>query len=1634
MFDLNAIQTQINEVYSSNTKPAPVTAAINEDYYATSAMSHPTTPVSAYEQIISVLDELDSNSPDLDTLYAFPGFGFIRSIFDKTKANHQHRRDTLEQRLSPSDFRSAQEATLTSFYTPHCISNAIVDGLVSAGFTGGRVLDPACGANGRLIAPFSNELKHDSDITLVEYDSLSATIVEHLYPSATLINRPFQDVELPTQDVVISNPPFNSVLTADRSGLPISGFTLHDFFVMKSLHLLREGGIYVAILPTSFLDSKNADVRQQASKVAVLKGGVRIGYQLFEQNAFTKTAVDVLIFQAKENGDQDFDWINTTEETLGSTIYHRNTALGNGIKNLATPESGFIIGSPTVLWSSVHTNLEQQVSESIVECFSHITYSTYEHQDLVATSADYTLANPNCAPFSYQLTTSNELVFVTNLGIELIESNPKSKKYQRITGISDIVAVANQLISEEAKYDANEELMSSLRSDLNTTYDAFVGKHGYLSNRANSIAFKRDRDMSIALALEHFTPAEASKPETATKALIFTERAFVPYVTPNVETPHDALWVCLSQKNAVDIDAICRLCDKDKSTVLAALAGSDIFLNPESSRYDLRSQYLSGDVKTKIEIAEQAAKGNPLFNSNVRELRKVIPHDITIADISAPLFAYWIPSDVIESFLKHLGFSSNSINVSQVFNTWNVKLPHYSNTETENAFGTAEHTVSQIVKRLSVFTPLIVKLYDQDGTVIGVNKQATAELRHAAQLIKNAWTDYISSNTSIARAIEIAYNTKINRYATGAADSGSYTLPDISKEINLYEHQIAAVQRSLFQKDHGLLLNYAVGSGKTFSFCAMAHEWVRLGLKRRVCLVVPNHLVNQTLAAWVQLYPSDRHRIQVLDSQNMTPARRLESLSRLHTTNIPFVIVPLTTFGKIKAPEEHTQSTLEARLSEIENLLLDADERFTVRALETAKKQLKEQMDQILADHSDYDFASLGFDGLILDEAQTVKNAGVSTRYLAGVKGLGTSKASRQSLDMSFKVDYIHSLADDVNGVVFASGTVLNNSLVELYAYKRFLAPKLLEATGHTSLDAWATTYARIETDFEVTAQGTVKQVDRVNAFSNLPELYNSFSQFSITLTSAELNSLLPPLVNEFGQERSAIVPMTGGKPIIEVVETSKECQDYMQSLIKRAENYEESDVHNDNALLLISDAKKAAVSPKMVDVTYPIFSNKTLKMLDNIIRLYFDHPNTAQLAYIDIGTPDPKKDEAEDKVTALLERANAGDIQAQQVLEEYRGVTVNLYRHMKEYLVKYGIDPECIAFAQDYNTNPEKQSLYQSVNECKKRVVFTTCKRLSTGANVQKAIKAVHVLTPPLVPSDLEQSIGRAIRQGNERYLLDENYTVDVILYALESSADAFLYQILQSKQRMIDAFASGNTKDRELDIGSDTLTYAEIKAAVTGNQQLITLLKIDKQLQEQVLLKKAHIRKIRNAEHQLDVLKRRVQINERICDNVSKDFEAFKSRVKSRSVEFSIADQSYKGVNKQVSDRLWTEYYQLRKAHKHATVELVMGHFAGFDLVFATNKLGASVYLESKLTQQQYVVNKDFYSKAALLPGIIKKVKGLELDQRLAAERISEAKADIEVYNVVAKESFNSQLLESLQKQKFDLEAQLDEVDLAA
>ena len=1398
------------------------------------------------------------------TLSSFSSFAAMPELFDEQNIKFKNKRSELKNLVSTDEYNSLRLATLSAFYTPEYVVLGLKEAIQKSGFSEGRILDPASGT-GSLMRAFDKKSYIDSDVSMIELDNLSSRINYALYPHATLYqNQEFEavDIENNSQDLIISNPPFGEKKVFDNDRKHLSGLTLHNYFITRSVECLKAGGLFYVIVSTSFLDAKNSSNREKIAQQATLLHAIRLPKAVFEKTTGANASVDILLFTKDLQAEKSPTWINTSTKTCSKTgdeyrindyycqhpqnmlgemqitghfqgnnvhcIYNGNDLTKQVSKLFSTfPKNCF----KAIKTADASTNTNIRINElDIINDITHLNTGSYifdRNDDL------YTLNRKKDGSTSY---TQNKTA--------------KDKIKSRIRGMSRIRDSLISLLHAE-KNDITKDL-NKLREQLNSNYDIFVKKYGYVTQGANQRAFKLDPSNPNLLALEvNFKDAKVDKKDKTTaiqanaeKAPIFNERVISPYVPPkSASTPLDALYITLNESGKVVIPRIADLLDESENNVISLLA-DNIFLVPNSKNtYQPKNIYLSGDVKTKLSIAKNEAKNNSIFNKNVAALERVIPLDIQPHDISIRCHSAWLPTSVIQDFIKHMLGDNAHSEIDYGLGQWHLKINGFvPNKINRNELGTKNFPATKVFESLYMGKELVVRLANESGGYY-VDYEQTILIQSHVETIHTAFKAWVFSENKRTVLLSDLYNEKFNRTVLTNYDAPFLNLPTLNKNITPYSHQKRAIYRAI--TDGKLLADIPVGGGKTLIMCGIAEEWLRLGISKRIVIAMPNHLTEQFSGEYLRLFPTAN--VLCLSPSEFSAQKRKETLLRLKTGAASIVIVPETTLKKLPIPTQYEKQFIQEDIDEIvlakEKL---KNKRFSVKKLETLQENLKFKL-KTLSKNEDkneaLDFESLGITSLMLDECQTMKNLYFNSALLKKCAGLNSSTGSKKSYDFYLKTRYLTAInKTSSRGIVLSTATPLSNSIIELHTLKRYLLLPELKQQNLAHLDQWVGLFAAATNDFEIAPTGkTFKITQRLREFTNTPEMISLYSQCAEVVTEEELEKLLPTL--KCGSPSRP--PIRSGKAQTTYLEPDQLQEKFMAWLVYRAQDLKNTSVINDNMLSVMFAARASSLDLRILNPSLPANPNrKAVAVANRVAKLYAEYSSLkgTQIIFCDLSVPKRHLIALKQKIE-LLERivdANNGDsIQAQLDLDKIgldQRMAVNsqfdVYSDIKALLMNRNIKENEIAFAQDYQSPTEKKELYRALNTGDIRVVIASTHTLGTGANVNKKLVGIQLVDPVYRPSDNTQRCGRGLRVGNEIYQADPQgfKGIDIRFYATIKSLDSFLFQTLSAKAKFIDSFrkASNNTTRTIKDIGVDVMTFEQIKTETSDNPIIKTHFKV--------------------------------------------------------------------------------------------------------------------------------------------------------------------------------------------------------------
>ena len=1355
---------------------------------------------------INLLHELEienrlATPEEQEVLSRYVGWGGLSMAFDEHNAAWAEEFKELYASLSPEEYRAAMESTLTAFYTPPVVIKAMYDVLDRLGFSQGNILEPSCGTGnffGLLPESMQNSKLHG-----VEIDSLTGRIAKQLYQKANIAIEGFEKTNLPDDhfDVVLGNVPFGEIRVND-SRYNAQKFLIHDYFFAKALDKVRAGGVVMFITSKGTMDKASPEVRKYIAQRAELLGAIRLPDNTFKANAGTEVTSDILILQKRDRVmDIEPDWVHLDTDENGVTmnryfVEHPEMVLGE-IKMENTRFGTFepvCKARKDIPLSELLSNAVQRINGEIPELDNRVDEISDEQELSVP-------ADPNVRNFSFTLV-DGKVYFRENDRMQPASVSMTAEN--RIKGLIQIRDCVRKLIEYQTE-DYPEEMICTEQENLNRLYDAYTAKYGLINSRGNYLAFASDESYFLLCSLEVLDDEGNFK----RKADMFTKRTIKPHrEVTSVETASEALALSIGEKARVDLPYMEQLTGKTQAELVQDLQGV-IFKVPncEPVSYVAADEYLSGNVRNKLTVAELAAKNDPELAVNVDALKKVIPKDLSAAEISVRLGATWIPQEDIQRFVMELLTPSSyaagrlKVRYTPINGDWFIenKSSDMGNVKADSTYGTKRASAYRIIEDTLNLrdTRIFDYVYDEHSNKKAVfNAKETTAAQAKQEVIKQAFQDWIWKAPERRNRLVRYYNDTFNSVRPREYDGSHITFGGISPEITLRPHQVNAIAHILY--GGSTLLAHKVGAGKTFEMVAAAQESKRLGLCQKSMFVVPNHLVGQWASEYLRLYPSAN--ILVTTKQDFETGNRKKFCGRIATGDYDAVIIGHSQFEKIPMSIERQREQLEKQLDDIERGIDDVQaskgEQFTVKQLMKTRKAIKtklEKLNDTKRKDTVIDFEQLGVDRLFIDESHFYKNLYLYTK-MRNVGGIAQTEAQKSS-DLFMKCRYLDEITGN-RGTVFATGTPVSNSMVELYSVQRYLQYDTLAQNGLQHFDSWASTFGETVTALELAPEGTnYRAKTRFAKFYNLPELMHMFREVA-DIQTADMLKLPVPKVNYHNIKT---------KP-------SEIQTEMVASLAKRAEKVRARLVEPniDNMLKITNDGRKLALDQRMIDPMLPDDpDSKVNACVDNVYRIWEEHADTkaTQLVFCDLSTP-----------------KNDG--------------TFNVYDDMREKLIARGIPAEQIRFIHEATTDAQKKELFGKVRSGEVRVLFGSTPKMGAGTNVQDRLIAIHNLDCPWRPSDLEQRQGRIERQGN---MFPE---VEVYRYVTEQTFDAYLYQLVESKQKFISQIMTSKSPVRSAeDVDEVALSFAEVKMLATGDARFKEKMDLDIQVSKLRVLKQSYL-----------------------------------------------------------------------------------------------------------------------------------------------------------------------------------------------
>ena len=1378
----------------------------------------PKAKFKANMEAIRLLKELEQDQrlatpEEQEELSRYVGWGGIPQAFEERNSAWAEEYTQLKEVLTPEEYSAARASTLNAFYTSPTVIKAMYEALGNMGLKQGNILEPSCG-----VGNFMGLLPESMSATNmygVELDPVSGQIAKQLYQKNRIAVQGFEGTSYPDSffDCVIGNVPFGAYQVSDRK-YDRYHFMIHDYFIAKSLDLVRPGGVVAVVTSSGTMDKQNPEVRQYFANRADLLGAIRLPNNAFQRNANTSVVADILFFQKRDRAaitEPDWVWLKTTSEGYTVNSYfadHPEMVLGD-----FTTESTQYGKQEVTVKAKEGADLAEQLKEAVQHIQGTITEQEISDTELEEQVVSIP-ADPNIKNFSLALV-GEDIYYRENSVMNKMELPVVTG--ERVRGMVAIRDATNRLLERQLEECSDEEV-ASLQAELNRVYDSFTAKYGLLSSNANKRAFSMDSSYCLLTSLEFLD----EKGELKRKADIFTKRTIrrAEPVT-SVDTASEALAVSIGEKAKVDIPYMMQLTGKTEEEITEELTGV-IFKNPLTDKWEPSDEYLSGNVREKLNIAKQFAENYPEYMVNVQALERVQPKDLDASEIEARLGSTWISPDYITEFMaetfhtprQHINYERIKVQYAEVTGQWNVKgknVDSSNNPLSTATYGTQRANAYRLLEDALNLrdTKIYDTIHDADGEHRVLNRKETALAQQKQELIREEFKEWIFKDMSRRETLCKIYNERFNSIRPREYDGSHIQFVGMNPEIKLMEHQKNAVAHILY--GNNTLLAHCVGAGKTFQMIAAGMESKRLGLAQKSLYVVPNHLLEQWGSDFLRLYPGAN--ILVATKKDFEPANRKRFCSRIATGDYDAVIIGHSQFEKIPLSRERQIALLEDQIADItysiEAAKEEAGQQYTVKQMEKTKKTLKAKLEK-LNDQTRKDdvvtFEQLGVDRLFVDESHYYKNLFLYTK-MRNVAGISQTDAQKSS-DMFMKCRYMDEITGG-KGITFATGTPVSNSMTELYTIMRYLQYDTLMNMGMGHFDSWAATFGETVTAIELSPEGTgYRAKTRFARFFNLPELISIFKEAADIQTADVLN-----------------LPVPEAEYINEVLKPSEEQKEMVEAFSERAEQVRGGvvDPRVDNMLKITNDGRKCALDQRLLNDMLPdAGESKVNACVENAFQVWEDGKDTqaTQLIFCDLSTP--KTDG-----------------------------TFNVYDDVRNKLVERGIPKEQIAFIHEYNTEVRKAELFAKVRAGQVRILMGSTPKLGAGTNVQDRLLALHHLDCPWKPSDLEQQEGRILRQGNQ------NDKVKIFRYVTENTFDSYMWQILENKQKFISQIMTSKSPVRACEDVDDTaLSYAEIKALATGNEYIKEKMDLDVQVSKLKLLKANHTSQIYRLES--DIAKR--------------------------------------------------------------------------------------------------------------------------------------------------------------------------------
>ena len=1470
-----------------------------------------------------------------EILSKYVGWGGLAQAFDSKNEQWSKEFAQLSDALSPKEYEDARKSVLDSFFTSPAIIDGIYEALDMFGFNGGNLLEPSCGV-GNFLGKMPSEMAEHTNIYGVEIDSISGRIAKQLYPDADIQITGFESTHFQNGsfDTAVGNVPFGDLNFPDKQ----YGTTkLHDFFFAQTLDKVKEGGIVAFVTSKGTLDKKDESFRMQLAEKADLIGAIRLPNNAFKANAGTEVTSDIIFLQKRSAPPEELpDWVHLgkTEDGLRvnsyfaenpemvlGTIVEGNKLYGRNDDTMCIPIEG--------------ADLRQQIHEAVQKLNAQIS-QVKTNAVFQFSNKQVTMTAAELRPFSFFKDDKGDIYLkggeskLGNFDVSKV-MDTKSKDYDRMTAFIDLRDTVRELLKVQAD-DCLENEIKAVQQKLSVQYDDFYKKYGLLHSRKNRQVLRDDCSYNLLLTLEK----EFDKDKLIAKSDIFTKRTVRPSKPiEHVDTALEALTISMAETAKVDLAYMSKLTDMSEKMLISELKG-EIFLVPDTNTYQSASEYLSGDIRQKLDIAENYAEKDSRFAENVEALQAAMPEPLKAGDIDVKIGAAWIPKELYQQFMYELFQTPRenredvkkafwvkpkniTVDYSEHTNTWHIENKRAdSSVLSRRDFGTKNMSAYEIMEQLlNLKEPKVYKsetYLDLNGNEKErrvVDIKATKIVQQKAAKIKQAFKDWIFRDPERAIPLVEQYNRQFNSIRPREYDGSALRFPGMNSAITLKEHQKNAIAHALFGGN--TLFAHCVGAGKTFEMIAAAMESKRLGLCTKPLFAVPNHLTEQIGEDFQKLYPGAN--ILVATKNDFKKENRQQLFAKIATGDFDAVIIGHSQLGMIPLSKERQVSILQDQINDImagiEELKKAEGSRFQVKQMERTKKSLEAKLDKLEKTHDDIlTFEEMGIDKLIIDEAHEFKNVPSQTK-LTNVAGISSS-ASQKALDLFMKCRYLDEKTGS-RGVIMATGTPLSNSVTELHTMMRFLEYDFLKDHGLSNFDNWVTVFGEQKTEWELAPAGNkFKERTRIANYTGLPELMSMFKQVADVRTADTLDLATPEM-----------------KYHIENIEATDFQKTLVQELSDRADDVQSGNVDPsvDNMLRITSDGRKLGLDPRLIDPSFEDSPDTKLNQcVRNVTQIYYDtaEEKLTQIIFCDLGVP-KKNSQSTEKGESTDEKSAS----ERESLEEECDFCV--YDDIRDKLIQNGVKPEEIAYVHDAKTEQQKADLFDRVNKGEVRVLLGSTGKMGTGTNCQKKLIALHNLDIPWRPSDLQQRIGRIERQGNQ------NSVAHVFNYVTKGSFDAYLYQTLEAKQRFIGQIMTSKTPARTCeDVDQQALNYSEIKALCTGDERIKEKMMLNNEVKELNLLKAEHTNTVFDMQQTVAVTPAKIENAEIRLENLKADRETLRQlpideETKLPIFKITIAGTEYTD-RKEAAQAL--EDTVLDFVKKSSDSEKEIGEFQGFKL----------------------------------------------------------------------------------------------------